>query len=170
MKTSPAKSETHTPTRPWKDVMIWVVGGLFSLTVGVNLVMVWIAVGTKPDLVAPDYYEAAKNHDRKQELEWASDQLKWKTRITVEKNGTVSLNLRVVDETGLPVTGLKGNAVAYRPSDASLDQTLTWRQDARIPGTYRALLRKPASGFWRIKLDLSRNGQRLYKEISAVLP
>jgi nitrogen fixation protein FixH len=80
------------------------------------------------------------------------------------------LLLRIADADGRPVHGLTGEARAYRPADAALDQALPLGEDAAEPGLYRARFGRPAPGLWRLTLDVRRDGARFVHELPLVTP
>jgi nitrogen fixation protein FixH len=148
--------------------MTWLVGGVIALVVGANAVMIWIAVGARPDLVQPDYYAASRRVDAEQAARAASDRLGWSvTPAGQERSG---LTLRITDGQGRPVSGLRGTVSAYRPSDGRLDQALVWQESTQQPGRYRATFPRPAEGLWSLRLDLRRGEHRLYTELTFAAP
>jgi nitrogen fixation protein FixH len=130
--------------------------------------MLWVAVRTHPDLVRSDYYEASKGVDGEQATRLASAHLGWRVAPLAEGRDVVLL--RIADVEGRPVTGLTGEARAYRPADASLDQALPLGADATEPGLYRMRFARPAPGLWRLTLDVRRDGARFVHELPLVAP
>jgi nitrogen fixation protein FixH len=172
---SPPASTPGPPGGPaprslWRNEIVWLLVAIVAMVVGGNAVMVWIALRAEPNLVQPDYYEASKRVDSEQAARAASGRLGWRVAPVAELRGPASIAVRVTDAEGRPVRGLAGTAAAYRPSDAGLDQTLRWSEDGAQAGLYRAEFARPASGFWRITLDLRREGERLYQDFSLVTP
>ncbi len=159
------RAPARTPL--WRDSMALLIVGIFALVLGGNAVMIWIAVGASPHLVAVDYYERSKRVDAELAAREASARLGWQVEELVALRERVVLHIR--DRAGRPVSGLRGRVEAYRPSDAALDQRLAWSEDG-APGRYEARFGRPAAGLWRIRLDLQRGGQRLYEELAFVAP
>lgn len=170
MTGTPAPAERPGAARRWwQDGMAWLVIGIIALVVGGNAVMIWIAVDAEPSLVRPDYYAASKQVDDERAARLASAALGWQVGL-VEAAAPDGVHLRITDAAGAPVAGLAGSVRAYRPSDAALDQPLTWQADAATPGTYRAIFPRPVPGRWRLTLDLRQGGRRLYEDVTVVLP
>ena len=160
----------HTARPWWRDGMIWLIICIVSMVVGINAIMVTMALRDSPGLVRADYYEASKEVNAEHAARMASARLGWQVRTVDEAATAASLRLRVTDAQGAPVTGLNGLAQAYRPSDATLDQALTWHYDPERPGEYAVVFDRPWPGLWRLSLDLSRDDLRLVHELPVVLP
>ena len=134
-------------------MFLWVVG-VFALVLGMNAAMLWISLGARPRLVAPDYYQRGIAYQDVIDAGARSREAGW--RVTVEAAGSAGsgLALRVSDAAGAPVSGLRGMVEAYRPADPALDQTLPLSADAGAPGLYRAVFAHPARGLWRLTVSL----------------
>jgi nitrogen fixation protein FixH len=155
---------------PWRDGMLWLIGGIVATTVGVNGVMFWYAEEEPTYLVRQDYYDASKTYDRDHAARLASARLGWRVDTAEDLRSRDTLTLRIADAAGRPVSGLAGTVSAYRPSDARLDQPLRWSEDGSQPGLYRASFARPAQGLWRVTLDVSRGGQRLFEDLTVAMP
>jgi nitrogen fixation protein FixH len=140
---------------------------VFALYLGVNGVMFWVSLHAGPDLVSKDYYARAERYDDQMAAEAENRATGWRTRLSA---GTETVTLAVTDAQGKPVTGLTGDAKAYRPSDAALDQALALSEAAEAPGTYRLRFARPARGLWKISLDLRAPGGRLDETFRVVVP
>jgi nitrogen fixation protein FixH len=160
------------PLRPsrWRDGMLWLLGSIVALVLGVNAVMIWLALAYQPNLVRRDYYDASRLVDGEQAARLASARLGWQAGADAARSRRDAAALRVLDAAGRPVSGLAGSVSAYRPSDAALDQPLAWQEDPAEPGLYRATFARPAAGLWRVELDVRRGAERLYLDLPIVLP
>ena len=168
-------THTETPDIPstrslWRNEIVWLLIVIVAMVVGGNAVMIWIAVQAEPNLVRADYYDASKRYDSEQAARMASDRLGWQVGDVEALRTHERIALRVTDAQGRPVSGLTGSVSAYRPSDASLDQSLHVSEDAAEPGLYHVAFSRPASGLWRLTLDLQQGGWRLYHELALVTP
>ncbi|MBI3992831.1 MAG: FixH family protein [Candidatus Lambdaproteobacteria bacterium] len=134
-------------------MFLWVVG-VFALVLGMNAAMLWISLGARPSLVAPDYYERGVAYDGVIDAVARSRATGWLVTLEDAAGTDSGLALRVNDRAGAPVHGLRGLVEAYRPSDPTLDQTLPLSEDAAAPGRYRATFVHPARGLWRLTVSL----------------
>jgi len=154
--------------RSWlRDPMVLLILGVLSLYLGVNGVMFWVSLRAGTDLVSRDYYARASRYDGQMAAEAAHRATGWRTRFGASP-GIVTL--AVTDAQGKPVAGLTGEARAYRPSDAALDQALALSETGESPGTYQLRFANPARGLWEISLDLRGPDGRLDETIRVVVP
>ncbi len=150
----------------WRDSLLWLLVSIVVLVLSVNGVMVWVATQVSPNLVRSDYYEASKHVDEEQAARASSTRLGWQVQEGVAAG---AVTVRVTDRDGQPVGGLAGTVHAYRPSDATLDQRLTWEELAGASGAYLARFSRPRPGLWRITLDVARGDDRLYQDLVVVV-
>jgi nitrogen fixation protein FixH len=158
------------PRSLWRNEIVWLLIAIVAMVVGGNAVMIWIALKAEPDLVRADYYEASKTYDSDQAVRFASDRLGWRVGDVEALREHGRIALRIADAQGRPVSGLTGGIGAYRPSDERLDQSLRVSEDAAEPGLYHAEFPRPASGLWRLTLDLRQGERRLYQDLSLATP
>lgn len=188
---APGRDSPTEPAAPkvplWRDSMVWVVGGIITLVVLVNMVMIWIAVAERPNLVRTDYYQASKRVDSESAALHASAAAGWQVTVEPSSAPAGQLALRVTARSGgstarteathLAASQLAGTVRAYRPNDARLDQTLVLSPDPADAGLYRAEFKRPAPGRWWLSLDLrpregsaSADTGRLYLTVEYVSP
>jgi nitrogen fixation protein FixH len=150
--------------------MVLLILGVLMLYLGVNGVMFWFSLHSGTDLVAKDYYSRAERYNDTIAAEAASRATGWRARVTADSAADGALTLVVADAAGRPVTGLTGEALAYRPSDAALDQALALSELPGQPGAYRLRFARPARGLWEVSLDLRADGGRLDQRLRVVTP
>ena len=142
------------------------VGGILSMSLTANAVLVWVA--TRPDSPRPieDYYRRSQAWDSDSALRDSSGQLGWDLRVDVPSGAQYSVmqrrpvDLRITDRDGRPVTGLSGRLVSRRPSDARLDDSADLTELPHQPGQYRTLARLDAPGLWELSVDARRGDTR----------
>lgn len=144
----------------------WFLGilGLILLVFAVNGVFIWLSTHHPSTLVDVEY----KTHDRKSNAaavnELAARQaLAWQTTIrmptTLAVGEPASFEIHVADRAGQPVREGVLIVEAYRPSDASRDFSIPFREIAS--GTYQGTLTFPLKGYWELHLRLER-GNNLF--------
>ena len=139
----------ETPTPAWRSP--WVIGWvlLVAVVLGVNLVMVYLAVTTSPGLVVDDYYDRGQNYERTLVSRLAGGP-GWTMRADVPKGlkaGESSIvRFFVVDKAGQPVTPDQVTFYAYRPSDSDKDFSRPMESEGQ--GGYAVTLEFPLMGVW----------------------
>jgi nitrogen fixation protein FixH len=143
---------------PW--VIAWVA--LVVAVLGVNILMVYLAVATNPGLVVQDYYERGQHYERTILSNKARDP-GWMLRADIPKDIGVgeSTPVRVilVDKAGRPVTPDSVELYLYRPADAGRDFSVDMTEEG--PGRYQAEVSFPLVGVWDT-LVAARDGDDEY--------
>jgi nitrogen fixation protein FixH len=134
-------------------------GGVFAafgVFIAVILVMVYIAMSQRVDLVTDRYYDQA---------------LRYQERIEAQRRAGGSNDLGVLVLPGeillqFPATGrpadTRGTIVLYRPADMSRDITLNIAADSA--GTQRISTSLVDRGLWRVKAEWTSGGITRYHE------
>jgi len=145
----PTTANEHKPLPAWKSpwVITWIA--LVIAVLGVNLVMVYLAVATSPGLVVEDYYERGQNYEHSMASKRARDP-GWVLRADIPQEVTAEtptpIRFFVVDKAGQPVTPEHVELFVYRPSDATRDFSTTMTEEG--PGRYSAEVSFPLIGVW----------------------
>lgn len=168
MSAHPPAPPPAVPAARGRNWMLWLVVGIFAAYLGTNGVMFWFASETPPLLVSKTYYEDSRRYDAVQNAEQATAAAGW--RVQAEPAAPGELRVTITDRAGRPASGFSGEASAYRPNDAALDQPLSWSEEPAAPGHYRAHFAKPRAGQWQLKLALRRGGERIVEDMRVVTP
>ena len=159
-------SQESTQTNPvsprfrfLRHKILWLLVGIFIAYIGLNTVMFWVSLDGRPDLVSKDYYEKSKAYNEVTTQREASHRLGWQVRLIPSGTGQAPLALWVTDRGGASLPGLNGEVRAYRPSDASLDQTLTLTESPTEPGLYRTAPTSLRKGLWELSVRLARGDE-----------
>ena len=86
--------------------------------------------------------------------------------MTTAADGSAILDIVARDAAGAPLTGLTATALFARPTDRRLDRNLAVSESA--PGRFRGNVEIPA-GQWDLVIDLSRQGERLFRSKNRVV-
>lgn len=139
----------------------WVLGILTLIVVvlSVNATFIWFTMKEgRSTLVDRDY----KTGDRKSGEELLKElreqhMLSWQTEIKKPASIVVgiptSYEIGIRDRDGAPVSG-KLEVVAYRPSNASKDFTIAFKEVA--PGRYQGYVNFPLKGYWELHMRVQR--------------
>lgn len=149
---------------PW--VRFWI--GLLLVFVAMNVVMIYLAVGTGPGLVVEDYYDRGKNHEKNVLKKMAQDP-GWKMEFQAPKfidvGKPVRIAFRLTDREGRPLGADAVTLYAYRSSDAKQDFSLPMKPVE--PGLYEATATFPLLGVWDLvascKLGTEEHNSKEYR-------
>jgi nitrogen fixation protein FixH len=130
--------------------MLFIAG--FLVVLGVNGALIYFAQDTFSGLDTQNPYERGLDYNKTLAAEAAVQRLGWqsKTAIVSAGDGTRSLEVRITDRDGRPLSGLKMVAYLVRPSNQGLDLTVEPR--ALGDGRYGASFVLPAPGQWDVRL------------------
>ncbi len=147
---------------PWP----FAIATSLAIVVGINLVMVWIAV-TNPSAPAVGDYEAdALAYDRVIEARAAARSLGWRVDVTPcvtpDRRGC-EVVVEVRDSQGRGVTGLHGTLDARRADVTALDRSSTI-EPAEVAGRYHALLPLARPGSYALAIVLDGGPARWFDE------
>jgi nitrogen fixation protein FixH len=144
---------------PW--VIFWIA--LVIAVLGVNGVMVYLAIATNPGLVVQDYYERGQHYERTLLSKKAHDP-GWVLRTDLPKDiragKPTDIRLQLVDNAGRPVTPDRVRLFVYRPADAARDFSVPMTEVGL--GRYAAEVSFPLVGVWDT-LAAARNGEDEYQ-------
>ena len=134
----------------------------FAVVIGVNLVMMRLAIQTLPGVEVDSAYSASMAYEK--EIASARDQTArdWKIDAHVERGGQGGATLQVEarDKTGRPITGLTFEGRFERPTDRRADLPVTLAEVGI--GVYRGSAPSIAAGQWDLVLQGVSAGQRMF--------
>jgi nitrogen fixation protein FixH len=134
----------------------------FVLFVGAILLMVWISMRERVDLVADRYYEEGLAYEGRLEARRHA-RAEGDVRITADASG-----IRLVFPAALTADGITGEAHLYRPSDGSRDRRLALSPDSA--GVQQIAAAGLLPGHWKVKILWTVSGVEYYAEESVFLP
>jgi nitrogen fixation protein FixH len=141
----------------------------FGVVVGVNLVMMRLAIQTLPGTEVDSAYSASLAYEK--EIATAREQTarNWKVDAHVERSGEGGATLQVDarDHNGRPMTGLKFQGRFERPTDRRADLPVALAEVGI--GIYRGSAPAIASGQWDLVLEGVAAGQRMFLSRNRVL-
>lgn len=154
-----SQSNKRALRNPW--VLSWIA--LVVIVLGVNIAMITLAVTTNPGLVDKDYYEKGRNFENNVHKQIAArNALGWSGRLDIadqlNRNKPAAVRFSIVDDKGLPLSGLKVALVNYRPSDANADFISDLKEFS--PGQYETTVSYPLKGLWELTLRVTQQDQQ----------
>ena len=154
----------------------WILGiiAIMVTFLTVNAIFITLAFISSPGLVVNDYYEQGRAYEKNALKMLAATQgtRDWVTRLDMENRILVGQKTKIrftaVDARGVAIHGANIQLVAYRPSDATRDDTQTMHELAA--GTYETMMEFPLKGIWdvRVKVELADNRYELVKRLSVL--
>jgi nitrogen fixation protein FixH len=138
----------------------WVIGwfALLGIVLGVNAVMILLAVVTNPGLVVEDYYEQGRAYEKNVLKRIAArDDLSWEMRLDTPKRIIADVpdayRFVVLNKHGRPLQNAAVKLVAYRPSDAHADFAAPMNEVTY--GEFHADIAFPLKGVWDINIQVT---------------
>ncbi len=158
----------ETPGRPltgWGA--LWIAIACFGVVFAVNGWMAYCAISTFRGDADPSPYEHGLAYENDILAAKAQAALAWNVseHFARDGEGEATIEVRMLDAAGVPVTGLAVKTSFDSPADVKLDQALVLTETA--PGVYSGRLRE-ARGQWDVDLEASRDGARVFKSINRV--
>lgn len=145
-----------------RRVLFYLVA-FFAAVMGVNLVMMKLAIDTLPGTEVDSAYRASLAY--KSEISAAHDQQRrnWKVDAHVERSasGAATVRLDARDANGTPLSGLKFSGRLERPTDKRVDRAVELAESGI--GVYRGSAADVLPGQWDLVIEgETRNGARLF--------
>jgi len=144
------KPPTGTPTRSYSLIPWFFPGGLL-LVLGVNTVLLILALNSWPGGVSTNAYEEGRQYNRLLTREAAVKALGWQVSARLVPGEPSVLEVRYVDREGRALTGLAPTAVLTRPVGDPV--RLTPRLVESTPGFYEAKVVLPHRGVWVLHIE-----------------
>ena len=162
---------TSRAARP-REITGWSVFGLmvafFAVVIGVNGFMAYEAQSTFGGVDTESSYRAGQMFEREVALARAQDAQHWQVeaKVTPAADGTTLLDIVARDATGAPLAGIAATALFARPTDRRLDRAVDIAEEAA--GRFRGSV-AIAPGQWDLLIELSRQGERLFRSKNRVV-
>ena len=138
------------------------VMSFFAVVIGVNMVMMRLAIATLPGTEVDSAYSASLAYQKEIQAAEQQNRREWKVDVHVEREGggTAWLNVDARAQYGAPLTGLSVFGRLERPTDRRADQPFEMTETGG--GTYRGTARSVAAGQWDLVIEADRDGKRLF--------
>jgi nitrogen fixation protein FixH len=142
--------------------------GFFAVVIGVNGVMIALAIGTMPGLESEKPYQAGIGYNAEIETARAQAARHWTvaSQIGHDTRRRASIKVEPRDANGAPVGGLTVTVRLMRPTDQRADHALSLQERDR--GTYVGEIADVAPGAWGIEIEAGRGAERLFRSRNRV--
>jgi nitrogen fixation protein FixH len=159
-----------TTPRPLTGRMVlFCLIAFFGTVVGVNMIMMKLAIDTLPGTEVDSAYRASLAY--RDEISAADEQKQrsWKIEAHVERraDGAATVRLDARDANGAPLSGLKFSGRLERPTDKRVDRTVDLAESGI--GTYRGSASDVLPGQWDLVIEGEARGARLFLSRNRVI-
>jgi len=140
----------------------------FGVVIGANAFLAHEALSTFGGVEIDSPYRAGQLFEREVAMAKAQDAQHWQVdaKVTPAANGGTLLDVVARDAAGAPLAGMTATAVFTRPTDRRLDRAVAVIEDAA--GRFRGSV-DIAAGQWDLVIELSRQGERLFRSKNRVV-
>ena len=155
-------------TRPLTGrVVLACLIAFFTVISLANGIMIHAAVTTFGGVETASSYQAGLGYARDSAAAQAQTALRWQVKAAVQPAAAGTLvEIDARDAEGRPLSGLQASALLSHPTDRRADQTAVLNEAAsgRFRGTVERIV-----GQWDLVIELSRNGERLFRSRNRVV-
>lgn len=149
--------------------VLFMLVAFFGVVIGVNLIMMRLAIQSLPGTEVDSAYTASLAYER--EIHAALDQnaRNWKVDAHIQRapDGGATLQVEARDNNGRPMTGLKFKGRFERPANRGADQPIELAETGI--GIYRGSAAVIAPGQWDLVLEGGAAEQRMFLSKNRVL-
>ncbi len=134
----------------------------FAVVIGVNLVMMRLAISTLPGTEVDSAYSASLAYQREILAARQQNDRDWRVDAHIERgpDGTAALNLHAKDRSGSSLVGLAVSGRLERPTDRRADRAIEIVE--RGGGNYRGTAQGVAPGQWDLVIEADADGKRMF--------
>jgi nitrogen fixation protein FixH len=141
--------------------------GFFLVVAAMNAIMIRFAVTTFGGVETESSYKAGLAFKAEVASSVAQQALGWNVDVRIDRQGQgTALNIAVRDASGVPVPSLSIDVNLAHPADRRKDVVASATEQSA--GSYRAMA-PAALGRRTVSLELSRNGERMFRAIERVV-
>jgi nitrogen fixation protein FixH len=149
--------------------VLFMLIAFFGVVIGVNVIMAKLAIQTLPGTEVDSAYSASLAYES--EIAAARDQSarNWQVDAHIQRgpDGDATLLVKVRDNDGRPLFGLKFQGRLERPTDRREDRVFALVEVGN--GAYRGATSDVALGQWDLVLEGDAAGQRMFLSTNRIL-
>jgi nitrogen fixation protein FixH len=138
------------------------VVSFFAVVIGVNVVMMRLAITTLPGTEVDSAYSASLAYQREILAARQQNARDWKVDAHIERkpDGFAAVSIHAGDRSGAPLAGLAILARLERPTDRRVDQAFEIAESGG--GSYRGTAQSVAAGQWDLVIEADSEGKRMF--------
>jgi nitrogen fixation protein FixH len=163
-------SASTSAVRPLTGRFVFVaVVSFFTVVIGVNVVMMRLAITTLPGTEVDSAYSASLAYQREILAAHQQNIRSWKVEAHIERkpDGVAALNIHTQDRSGAPLAGLAIFARLERPTDRRADKAFEIAESSG--GNYRGTAHDVAPGQWDLVIEADTDGKRMFLSRNRVI-
>ncbi|NPU10758.1 MULTISPECIES: FixH family protein [Bradyrhizobium] len=162
-----SRSDRSTPLTG--RMVLAMLVAFFGIVIGVNVVMMKLAISTLPGTEVDSAYSASLGYEKEIAAARAQDARRWQVEAHIERGagGAAVVQVNARDASGNPVSGLTFQGRLERPADKRADQEVALAEVGI--GIYRGTAEAIAPGQWDLVLEGDSSGRRLFMSKNRVL-
>jgi nitrogen fixation protein FixH len=168
-KAVPGKSSNTDASLLTGRAVLLTLLGFFGVVVGVNIVMVTLAIGTMPGLENDKPYQVGLAYNAEIEAARAAAARHWTvtSHVSRDSKGRATVSVEARDAGGALINGLTVSVRLLRPTDQRSDRAMELRE--RAPGSYQGEAADVAAGAWDVEIDAARASERLFRSRNRIV-
>ena len=141
----------------------------FGVVIGVNAVMITLAVSTMPGLGTEHPYQAGIGYNTEIEAARAQAARQWTVLGLIHRDATghTAVEIQTRDATQAPITGLAVSVRLMRPLDGRADHAISLGE--REKGTYLGADAGVAPGAWDVEIEANRGAERIFRSKNRIV-
>ncbi len=141
----------------------------FGIVIGVNGVMMALAIGTMPGLENEKPYQAGIAYNAEIDAARAQAARRWTVASHVGRDaqGRAAASVTARDADGNPIAGLAITVRLLRPADRRGDRTIALGEAG--PGIYKGDATGVPPGAWDVEIEAVRASERLFRSHSRIV-
>ena len=142
--------------------VLFMLLAFFGVVIGVNMIMMRLAIQTLPGTDVDSAYSASLAYEREIAAAHHQNARNWTVDAHIQRgpDGGATLQVEARDDGGKPMSGLKFQGRFERPTDRRADLPVALAETAI--GIYRGSAPMIAPGQWDLVLEGDAAGQRMF--------
>lgn len=159
----------NTPKPLTGRTVLLLLVGFFGIVIGVNLIMMRLAIQTLPGTEVDSAYRASLAYEKEIAAAHNQNARNWHVDAQVQRgpDGGSTLRVEARDDAGRPLSGLKFQGRFERPTDRRADQMVTLAETGT--GIYSGVSAMIAPGQWDLVLQADKAEQRMFLSRNRIL-
>ncbi|MEZ5822609.1 MAG: FixH family protein [Bradyrhizobium sp.] len=162
-------NSSKTPRPLTGRTVLFYLLAFFGIVMGVNVVMIKLAIDTLPGTEVDSAYRASLAYKGEISAAHEQDQRNWRVDAHVERraDGAALVRLDARDAKGVPLSGLKFSGRLERPTDKRDDRVVELAESGI--GVYRGSAADVRPGQWDLVIEGEARGARLFLSRNRVI-
>jgi nitrogen fixation protein FixH len=143
--------------------------GFFGVVIGVNAVMITLAVSTMPGLETEQPYQTGIGYNAEIEAARAQAARQWTVLGLIDRDaaGQTAVEIHMRDATQAPIGGLAVSVRLMRQTDGRADHAVSLGE--RQKGIYLGAAAGVTPGVWDVEIEANRGEERVFRSKNRIM-